>query len=159
MGIGNHRRQQTSNIKRISTKSFSHNRKSQILRSKKQSLSENYSPKATHPMTNLAPSERLHKQFCQTHISTINRPERRQRWTQATNGHLTRGSHKWNQHFLHTKHYRRAWSVCSPGVICWRRQCHEQTTPIDRIDRPKNIAIIDNFDEKTEKRLEPVTNF
>jgi len=82
MGIGNHRRQQTSNIKRISTKSFSHNRKSQILRSKKQSLSENYSPKATHPMTNLAPSERLREQFCQAHISTIDRPERRQRKTQ-----------------------------------------------------------------------------
>jgi len=29
-------------------------------------------------MTNSASSERLHKQFCQTHISTIDRPDRRQ---------------------------------------------------------------------------------
>ena len=90
MGIGNHRRQQTSNIKRISTKSFSHNRKSQILRSKKQSLSENYSPKTTHLMTNSASSKRLHKQFCQAHKSTIDRPERRQRSRHGKSGHPTR---------------------------------------------------------------------
>jgi len=43
---------------------------------------KNHAPKTTHPMTNSASSERLHKQFCQTHISTIDRPERRQRGTQ-----------------------------------------------------------------------------
>jgi len=49
-----------------------------------------HSPKTTHPMTNSAPSEKLRKQFCQTHILTIDRPERRQRCRHGTSGHSTR---------------------------------------------------------------------
>jgi len=51
---------------------------------------KNHAPKTTHPMRNSAPSERLHKQFCQTHKSTIDRPERRQRSRHGTSGHTTR---------------------------------------------------------------------
>jgi len=46
-----------------------------------------------------------------------------------------------------------------PWTKSWRRHCHKQTTPIGRIDRPKNRARIDNFDKKTDKPLKPVTNY
>jgi len=46
--------------------------------------------KTTHPMTSSASSERLHKQFCQTHILTIDRPERRQRSRHGTSDRSTR---------------------------------------------------------------------
>ena len=61
------------------TKVFSTNANHKFCAAEINHWAKKHSPKTTHPMTNSASSERLHKQFCQTHISTIDRPERRQR--------------------------------------------------------------------------------
>ena len=108
-------------------------------------------------MTNSASSERLHKQFCQTHISTIDRPERRQAemcgngltpWLSPTKSAIA-------EHETSIKAAITSAQLERPLATRLPRGNHT-----DWLDRhPKNAATSDNFDEKTEKPLSTVTNF
>jgi len=90
-------------------------------------------------MRNSASSERLHKQFCQTHISTIDRPESGQRSRHGTSGHTTHDIKNRIHIFHHKTSITRQISLF-PWTNSWRRQPTKQTTLTNALCRQNYAA-------------------